>query len=81
MSADPGPWTPAPDSLWRNNDLDPRRFAAREALVRAEATEHRRAEAVQFGRIQGLGSQHYDMIRQKKLEGVLARQKVTDKVW
>ena len=81
MSADPGPWTPAPDSLWRNNDLDPRRFALREALVRAEATEHRRAEAIQLGRIQGLGSQHYDMIRQKKLEGVLARHAVTDKVW
>ena len=81
MSADPGPWTPAPDSLWRNNDLDPRRFALREALVKGESTEHRRSEAVQFGRIYGLGSQHYEMIRQKKLEGVLSRHSVADKVW
>ena len=78
---DPGPWAAAPDSLWRNNDLNPYRFALREALVRAEATERRRSEAIQFGRIYGLGSQHYEMIRQKKLEGVLARHSVTEKLW
>ena len=81
MCTDPDPWAAAPASLWRNNDLDPRKFALREALARAEATEDRRSEAIQFGRIYGLGSQHYEMIRLKKLEGVLARRSVTEKLW
>ena len=78
---DPDPWAAAPASLWRNNDLDPRKFALREALSQKEATEHKRSEAIQFGRIYGLGSQRYEMIRQKKLEGVLARHSVTEKLW
>jgi len=81
MYTDPAPWTAAPESLWRNNDLDPVKFALREALVKEEAKEQKRSDAIQFGRIYGLGSQHYEMIRQKKLEATLARRSVTDKVW
>ena len=68
-------------SLWRNNDLDSVKFALREALVREEVKEQKRSDAIQFGRIHGLASQHYEMIRQKKLEATLARRSVTDKVW
>ena len=79
--ADPAPWTAAPDSLWRNNDLDPHRFAMRERLQSEEVKDFKVAQAIQFGRIYGLGSQHYDMIRQKKFEAVLARRSLTSKVW
>ena len=78
---DPAPWTPAPDSLWRNNDLDPHKFALREALQKEEVTDFKIAQAIEFGRIYGLGSQHYDMIRQKKLEAILHKRSVTSKVW
>jgi hypothetical protein len=81
LLTDPNPWAAAPVSLWRNNDLDPHKFALREALAREQAREHKISNAIQFGRIYGLGSQHYEMIRQKKLEAVLARRSVTDKVW
>ncbi len=78
---DPSPWAMAPDSLWRNNDLDPHRFALREALVKEEVRDFKIAEAIQFGRIYGLGSQHYQMIRQRKFEAVLAKRPITSKVW
>ena len=78
---DPAPWTQAPDSLWRNNDLDPHRFALREQLQREEVKDFKIAEAIETGRIYGLGSQHYEMIRQKKLEAVLAKRPVTSKLW
>ena len=81
LCTSPDPWAGAPVILWGNNDLDPRKFALREALVRQEAKEHRLSDAIQFGRIYGLGSQRYEMIRQKKLEAVLARGQVTDKLW
>ena len=78
---DPAPWTPAPDSLWRNNDLDPHKFALREALQKEEVKDFKIAQAIEFGRIYGLGSQHYDMIRQKKLEAILHKRPLTSKVW
>ena len=81
MYTDPAPWTAAPMSLWRNNDLDPHKFALREALVKEEVKEQKRSDVIQFGRIYGLGSQHYEMIKQKKLEAALARRSVTDKLW
>ncbi len=78
---DPAEWTSAPDSLWRNNDLDPHRFALREPLQREEVKDFRIAETIQFGRTYGLGSQRYEMIRQKKLEAVLAKRSLTSKIW
>ena len=78
---DPAPWTPAPDSLWRNNDLDPHKFALREAVQKEEVKDFKIAQAIEFGRIYGLGSQHYDMIRQKKLEAILHKRPLTSKVW
>ncbi len=78
---DPAPWTPAPNSLLRNNDLDPHRFALREALQKEEVKDYKIAQAIEFGRIYGIGSQHYEMIRQKKLEAILHKRSVTSKVW
>ena len=77
----PDPWAGAPAILWGCNDLDPQKFALREALAREAAKEQKLSDAIQFGRIYGLGSQHYEMIRQKKLEAVLARGRITDKLW
>jgi hypothetical protein len=65
---DAGPWTQAKDVLWRNNDLDERRFARREALCRTQARQFKLSENVQFGRTYGLGSRLYEWIRQKKLK-------------
>ena len=78
---DPDPWCPAPKSLWRNNDLDPRRFAAREALVRREAKEQRLHEAIEFGRIYGLGEQMYRERRRAKLERQLKPDVITAPHW
>ena len=78
---DPDPWAPAPISLWRSNDLDPRKFAQREALCQEDAKEQKISEAIQFGRIQGLGSEHYTELRRKKLEAVLNRRAAGSKVW
>ena len=75
------PWCPAPQSLWRNNDLDPRKFAAREALVQREAKEQRLHEAIEFGRIYGLGEQMYRERRRQKLERQLVRDRVTAPHW
>ena len=65
---DPGPWTGAPDSMWRNNDLNPRRFAKREAICRTQAREEKLSNAIQFGRVYGLGQELYQSLRQTKLE-------------
>ena len=78
---DPTPWAPSTASLWRNVDLDPHRFALREALQKEEVKDFVIARAIESGRIYGLGSQHYDMIRQKKLEAILHKRSVTSKVW
>ena len=75
------PWCPAPQSLWRNNDLDPRRFAAREALVQREAKEQRLHEAIEFGRIYGLGEQMYRERRRQKLERQLVGDRITAPHW
>ncbi len=65
---DPGPWTGAPDSLWRNNGLNQRRFNKREAKCRTQARQEKLANAIQFGRVYALGQQLYEHTRQKKLE-------------
>ena len=68
IKMDPGPWTGAPDSLYRNNDLNPHRFAKREAICRTQARQEKLSNAIQFGRVYGLGQELYETIRQKKLE-------------
>ena len=78
---DPDPWCPAPQSLWRNNDLDPRRFAAREALVRREAKEQKLHEAIEFGRLYGLAEFYYRERRRVKLEHQLVRDRITAPHW
>ena len=75
------PWCPEPQSLWRNNDLDPRRFAAREALVRREAQEQKLAEAIEFGRLYGLAEFYYRERRRVKLEHQLVRDRITAPHW
>ena len=75
------PWVSAPQSLWRNKDLDPRRFAAREALVRREAKEQKLHEAIEFGRIYGLGEQMYRERRRHKLERQLVADRITAPHW
>ena len=52
----------------------------REQLQNEEVKDFKVAQAIQFGRLYGLGSQHYDTIRQKKFEAVLARRSITSKV-
>ena len=46
FNTDPDPWAGLPITLWRNNDLDPRSFAEREALVQQSAKELKIAEAI-----------------------------------
>ena len=75
------PWVSAPQSLWRNNDLDPRRFAAREALVRREAKEQKLHEAIEFGRVYGLAEMYYRERRRQKLEHQLVRDRSTAPHW
>jgi hypothetical protein len=75
------PWVSAPLSLWRNNDLDPRRFAAREALVRHAAKEQKLHEAIEFGRIYGLGEMYYRERRRQKLEHQLKTAVITAPHW
>ena len=71
IKMDVGPWSGAPDSLYRNNDLNPRRFAKREAICRTQARQEKLSNAIQFGRVYGLGQELYETIRQKKLEARL----------
>ena len=68
---DPGPWTGAPDSLWRNNDLNHRRFLKREAICQTQARQEKLSNTIQTGRVYGLGQELYETIRQKKLEARL----------
>ena len=72
-ATDPDPWCGAPDSLWRNNNLDPQRFATRESLCQREAKEQKIAEAIESGRIYGMRTQKIEQLRQHKLEAVLQR--------
>ena len=65
---EPGPWTGAPDSLWRNNDLNQRRFQRRDAIRRTQARHEKLASAIQGGRVYGLGEEMYQSLRQKELE-------------
>ena len=78
---DPDPWRRALESLWRNNDLDPRRFAQREALCRQEAKQERLAEAIEFGRVYGLAEVMYRERRRTKLESQLAPERITAPHW
>ena len=78
---DPDPWCRAPQSLWRNSDLDPRRFAQREALSRQEAKQEKLAEAIEFGRIYGLAEMMYRERRRVKLERQLAPERITAPHW
>ena len=80
-ATDVNPWAGAPTSLWRNNDLDPHRFATREKLCQLEAKEDKLALAIQLGRIPGLASQNYTERRRKKLEAVLHRGGITQPHW
>ena len=80
-NTDPDPWAGLPITLWRNNDLDPRSFAQREALVEHSAKEFKAAAASEFGRLYGLASQMYDMRRREKLESRLKRQVITPPPW
>ena len=75
------PWVSAPQSLWRNNDLDPRRFAAREALVRRAAREQKLHEAIEFGRLYGLAEMYYRERRRQKREHQLVRDRITAPHW
>ena len=75
------PFAGAPDSLWRNNDLDPRRQALRAMVAQNDAKEQRLQDAILRGRLYGLGAAHYRAIRQRKLEAVLKRQVITSEHW
>ena len=78
---DPDPWCRAPVNLWRNNDLDPQRFAQREALSRQEAKQEKLAEAIDLGRINGLAEMMYKERRRTKLERQLAPDRITAPHW
>jgi len=80
-NTDPDPWAGLPITLWRNNDLDPRSFAKREALVEHAGKEFKVAEAIEFGRMYGLASQMYVMRRREKLESHLRHQVITSPSW
>jgi len=75
------PWCPAPQSLWRNNDLDPQRFAAREALAQRQAKEQKLHEAIEFGRLYGLAEMYYRERRRVKLEHQLKPAVITAPHW
>ena len=75
------PWVSAPQSLWRNNDLDPRKFAAREVLCQREAKEEKLAEAIAFGRVYGLAAQMYSQRRRDKMERLLTPGSMTAPHW
>ena len=75
------PWAPAPESLWRNNDLSPQRQALRASVAQQDAKEFKLQDAILRGRLYGLGAAHYRAIRQRKLEAVLKRQVITSEHW
>ena len=68
VKMDQGPWPAVQDTLWKNNDLNERRFARRETLYRTQARQLKLANAIQSGRVHGLASQMYETIHHKKLE-------------
>ena len=78
---DPDPWCRAPVNLWRNNDLDPHRFAQREALSRQHAKQEKVAEAIEFGRIYGLAEMMYRERKRTKLEHQLVPDRITAPHW
>ena len=76
------PWAPAPESLHRNDDLDPRRQALRAMVAQTAAKEQKLQDAILGGRLYGLGREdHYRAIRQRKLQAVLKRQVITSAHW
>jgi len=75
------PFAGAPDSLWRNNDLDPHRQALRAMVAQTEAKEQKLQDAILRGRLYALGADHYQAIRQRKLQAVLKRQTITSEHW
>ena len=68
IKMDHGPWPTVQDTLWRNNDLSERRFAKREQIYRTQARQLKLSNAIQFGRLPGLGSKMYETIHHNKLE-------------
>jgi hypothetical protein len=72
------PWAGAPLNCFPNADLDPRRFAKREALCRKQAIELKYHHAIEAGRIYGLGNQRYEIMRRQKLEAVMKRPPVSE---
>ena len=75
------PWAPAPESLHRNDDLDPRRQALRAQVAENDAKTHKLQDAILGGRLYALGQDHYRAIRQRKLQAVLRRQVITSAHW
>ena len=72
------PWQGAPLNCFLNADLDRRRFAKREALCRRQAADLKYHYAVEAGRIHGLGSQKFEIMRRQKLEAVMQRPPVSE---
>ena len=75
------PWAGAPDSLWRNADLDPQLQALRASVAQHDAKTQKLQAAIQGGSLYGLGADHYLAIRQRKLQAVLKRQTITSAHW
>jgi len=75
------PWAPAPESLHRNDDLDPSRQALRARVAQTSAKEQKLQDAILGGRLYALGQDHYRAIRQRKLQAVLKRQVLTSAHW
>ena len=75
------PWAGAPDSLWRNADLDPQLQALRATVAQTDAKTQKLQDAILGGRLYGLGADHYKAIRHQKLQGVLKRQTITSPHW
>ena len=75
------PWAPSPESLHRNDDLDPSRQALRARVAQTSAKEQKLQDAILGGRLYALGQDHYRAIRQRKLQAVLKRQVITSAHW
>ena len=75
------PWAPSPESLHRNDDLDPSRQALRAMVAQNDAKEQKLQDAILGGRLYALGQDHYRAIRQRKLQAVLKRQVITSAHW
>ena len=81
VSTDPDPWARGVVNLWRNQDLNPHQFAAHQTLIQEQEKEHKLQDAIQRGRVYGLGSAHYEHIRKQRLEAVLNRRPQGNKLW